>query len=329
MYNSALNAVLAPVLPASGESGYFSAPSETLDPHLFEGGNKNQFRPEVRNWILNTLYGYWSKYNNARSWSTVWIAGSGISYQWSASRGNGDLDVLIGVKFPEFFEDNPRFDGLSENDMADIFNKEFHAELWPKTADTEFSSTVQGDMKQTYEVTFYVNPGSTDIRDIHPYAAFDLTHNRWTVDPPSGPDFQHPEEYYRYAEDERRVADGVVAQYNQFASQAQTQAPGSPQWHNSMHMADTVAAQAQNMFDNIHLGRKQAFGPSGSGFGDFYNFRWQFHKKNGTVQTLRAVGQAHEAVRAAYAESVYGGPIDAADVALRRAALWNRGGNGR
>lgn len=321
---------MQPVSSVVGESGYFSTPVDTLDPHLFQGGSPSSFRPEIRSWIIGTLYSYWNKkYNNPMGWSTVWLAGSGISYQWAAARGNGDLDVLIGVDFDKFFQANTKFAGLSEPDMAEIFNQEFHAELWPRTANTVFTSTEPQGLAQTYEVTFYVNPGATDIRDIHPYAAFDVSHNRWTVSPPKGNDFNHPNEYYASAQAESAEAQRIVNQYNTLTQQAKAMNPGDPGWHNTMRQAELISAQASAMFDSIHLGRKQAFGQGGSGFGDYYNFRWQYHKQQGTVQALHDVAEAHNAARDDYNQTIYGGPISGADVALRRAALWNRGGNGR
>src|SRR4051812_3164156 len=94
-----------------GQSGYFSTPSDRLDPNLFTG---DVIKPEVRHHILSVFFNYMSKYHNARNWCTVWLAGSGISYQWDADRGNGDLDVLIGVDWVKFYTANPDYHGLSE-----------------------------------------------------------------------------------------------------------------------------------------------------------------------------------------------------------------------
>lgn len=325
-YGYFLSRVMQPVSSVVGESGYFSTPVDTLDPHLFSAGNPDKFRPEIRSWIIGTLYSYWNKkYHSPMTWSTVWLAGSGISYQWAASRGNGDLDILIGVDFDNFFQANSKFAGLSETEMAATFNQEFHTDLWPRTASTVFSSTEPQGLAQTYEVTWYVNPGATDIRDIHPYAAFDVSHNRWTVSPPKGNDFNHPAGYYKAAQDEAAEARRITNQYNSLTAQAKSMDPGSPGWHNTMRQAELISAQASAMFDSIHLGRKQAFGQGGSGFGDYYNFRWQYHKQQGTAQALHALGEAHRGYQESYAERVYGGPIDGANVALRRAVLANRG----
>ena len=307
---------MEPVSPAEGESGYFSSPSATLDPHLFEDGDPNKFRSDVRTTILNILYSFWSKhYKNPREWSTVWLAGSGISYQWAAGRGNGDLDVLIGIDYDEFWDHNPSFQGLSEGDLATTFNEEFHRLLWPATAHTDFHG-------QTYEVTFYVNPNSSDIRNIQPYAAYNLSDNSWTVKPPTI--FDHPKEFYTAAENERSEATGLVWDYNDALDKAKSMVPGSPGWHNAMRQAEQYAAQAANLYDSIHLGRKQAFGPGGSGYGDWYNFRWQYHKKSGTAQALHAVASAHTEAVQAFNESVYGTKLEPAETLIRRAIMSGR-----
>jgi hypothetical protein len=315
-YGYFLSRVMQPVSPTAGESGYFSSPEDSLDPRLFDG---DRVKPDVRSWILNRLYTFWGdRYHRPKTWSTVWIAGSGISYQWAAGRGNGDLDILIGVDYDDFFEANPKYAGLDATDLSAVFNEEFHTHLWPDTAETVFHGGI-------FEVTFYVNPNSTDIRDINPYAAYNLSNDTWTVHPPHGEDFNHPKEYYQYAESEAKQARQIVDQYNTVSNSAKASAPGSPGWHNAMRQAELLVGQASAMYDGIHLGRKQAFGPGGSGYGDYYNFRWQYHKKHGTAQALHAVAAAHKTAQDEYNAAMYGGPIDAADVVLRRAVMANRG----
>lgn len=318
-YGYFLNRVMQPVAPAEGASGYFAAPKDELDPELFVPGER--LKPNVREWILSTLYTYWeTKYNRPRDWSTVWIAGSAISYQWAADRGGvGDLDILIGVDYPMFFMYNPELRGTSPKDLSAVFNREFYEELWPSTAEISL------DGGRPFEVTFYVNPNSTDIRDIRPYAAYDVTHDEWTVRPPEGEDFNHPKAFYDSAAKEVENAWGLVEKYNQAADQAAAMQPGTPGWHNAMRQAELIVSQAASTYDQIHSGRRVAFSQSGSGYGDYYNFRWQYHKQHGTANALNAVAKKHKEAQAEFASNTYGLNIDAADVALRRAALWNRG----
>ena len=159
-----------PVHVQGSATSYFSAPESELDPRLFSG---MELKGWVRNGILHLLFDFLKeRYTNPESWSHVWIAGSGVSYQWSAAREPGDLDVLIGVDYIKFRRSHPQFAGLSDVEISKMLNEDFRNYLQPDTANWN-----------GFEVTFYVNPGATDIRSINPYAAYDLTHNEWTVHP--------------------------------------------------------------------------------------------------------------------------------------------------
>lgn len=301
-----------------GGSGYFSSPANSLDPNLF---SELHLQPEVRQWILSTLYGYWRKHFAApEEWSTVWLAGSGVSYQWAADRSNGDLDVLIGVDFPEFWGRNARYAGLSENEMADVFNRALHDDLWPKTDQAKIGSG-------TYEVTFYVNPGATDIRDINPYAAYNLTTDEWTVRPPTlpgNPETLYPQDWKDHVAVERDLAASLIERYNRAGRTLGAQAAGSPGRLNTEREMHVITEQARALYDDIHLGRKKAFGPGGSGYGDYYNFRWQSHKRYGTAQALHQITAAQSQAQEEFETEHYGAPVESAEKALVTAILWNR-----
>ena len=152
-----------------GSTSYFSAPSSGLDPNLFLG---NRIKPWVRNNIIRLLYEHLViRYSDPTKWTHVWLAGSGVSYQWSASRDPGDLDCLVGVNYPMFRKHNLEFGSLSDTEIAAMFNEGFNQDLIPKTKNWN-----------GYELTYYVNVRS-DVRDLNPYAAYDLTRDRWTVEP--------------------------------------------------------------------------------------------------------------------------------------------------
>ena len=140
------------VNPHAGDTSYFSTPETGLDPNLFLG---TKLRPWVRNGILRILFDYLAvRYTAPERWATAWLAGSGVSYQWSASREPGDLDCLVGVDYVSFRRSNLEYAGLSDREIASTFNEDFNADLMPKTK-----------MWHGYELTFYVNP-QTNIRDI-------------------------------------------------------------------------------------------------------------------------------------------------------------------
>lgn len=290
-----------------GASGYFSTPDVGLDPHLFDG---QTLRPAVRQTILSLLYDFWKgRYNLPKRWSTVWLAGSGASHQWGAERetaGPGDLDILIGVDFLEFRRANPQFQGFADTMMAAQMNKEMHDQLWPTTAAFDFGG-------RSYEVTFYINPGAQDIRAISPYAAFDVSHGRWTVPPIELPADWGPEKlpgdwwtkFSRDAEYGRQLID----QYNAHAEEMDRHPAGSPHWWNATSALRDTTEQALAFFDEIHGGRKAAFLGGGKGFLGFENARWQAGKASGIIDALRAIKSTHDEARRAANKALYGGAI--------------------
>ena len=272
-----------------GESGYFSAPRNDLDPNLFDG---DKIRPQVRTFVINTLYSFLKQFfHRPETWSRVWLAGSGISHQWAAARGNGDLDCLFGVDWVRFRQLNPDYAGLSNTECATMINNLLRDKLWPRTAATRF-----GD--QTYEVTFYVNVNTgLDIRNIKPYAAYDLTSDTWTVRPPqlpADPESRFPPEWASAIAAEARLAGDIVRRARGAAAQAQRSRPNTGAWTNAMAVLRLAEAQAAALYEDIHTGRRSAFGPQGEGYSDWANYRWQAHKRNGVVNALRTVAKLRQ-----------------------------------
>ena len=306
-----------------GQSGYFTTPTPGSDPVLL---NNDRIRPEVRRQILQTLYRFWlPRYNRPEAWSTVWIAGSALTHQWSAQRGNGDLDVLVGVNYPLFYSANPVFRGLTEKQCAKHFNAEFAAQLLPSTANMTFTN---GGGSRAFEVTFYVNPGATDIRAIHPYAAYNLSADEWTVRPVDIPlDWDphkfFPADWWNAVNTETVRAWDLVRRYEAARDVVRSLRPDSPQWVSAMRSLTSAVHDASALFDDIHSGRHNAFSDSGSGYADYYNFRWQASKMAGTNSALKAIRAMGESARTGAQESLYGEPVADADKSLTRAALWN------
>lgn len=277
-----------------GESGYFSEPTNTLDPFLFEG---THLLPDARERLTNLLLDYLAgRYNNPRSWTRIWLAGSGISYQWSAARGNGDLDVLFGIDYDKFVNDNPEFAYDTRQEITDKIDSDLRSNLWPNTAHTPFyahkylaDTDILEDVKY-YEVTFFLNPGVDDsmngILTIHPYAAYDLTSDEWTTKPakPGSPVFQHPAEFSEQADRNLEAAKSLVDRYNHLTREGASLNVG--QEANNRRSKALVVAEASNLLDSIHLGRRAAFTGFGQGYGDFYNYQWQRAKQDGIVTAL-------------------------------------------
>lgn len=287
-----------------GHSGYFVAPKAALDPALFDAGEG--FRDEVRRAILSKLFTFWrGKYDDPQVWATVWIAGSAISYQWHGDRGGvGDLDVLVGVDIPRFLEVHPQFSGIPEPLIAKRFNAEFQ-KLQATTK--RWSPGGAGP----YEVTFYVNPGAANIKDIHPYAAYDLTHDNWTVRPvklPAGwdPHTYFPELWWSSVNGEISLARTLLQRYDEAARAIKGARPATPNYATAVARLADAAAAVKALYDDIHAGRKNAFSQEGQGYFDYFNLRWQAHKRAGTEQAMRAVNDLVRSASQARNLALYG-----------------------
>jgi len=306
---------------SAGASSYFSQPEQTLDPNLFHG---EYIRPEVRERILTPLE-HWLASNHlnvAHGDIRAWLAGSGITYQWAASRGNGDLDVMVSFDVTTFEQKNPAWRGWSEVDLAGDLNDAMKAGLWPSTSATQLGN-------QLYDITYFWNPGTKDdIRHIHPYAAFDVIHDTWVVRPPrlgERPGDAFPKSWYNQASQDSESAERLTGAYNHYLSRLSASSPGSSDHHNAGAALNAIVAEAGNLFTDLHTGRRAAFSAQGQGYGDYANFRWQHGKLTGAVQALHEIAQVGVEARKAQETEQWGAPIDGAEIALRRAAQQYRG----
>jgi hypothetical protein len=284
-------------------TSYFSSPEQELDPKLFEG---RHLRSWARTGVLSVLKDFLGlKYRHSDIWSHAWLAGSGVSYQWSAAREPQDLDCLIGVDFIQFRKANPEFAGLLDKEISEQMNEEFHEELHGQTENWN-----------GYELTFYVNPIATDIRTINPYAAYDLKYDEWTVTP--DPNAQAPKnaEWDQIVENDRQQASQARTRVTQAVQDIQS-AHNEPLKRNAEVRLNAAAQQANALYTQIHENRSMAFSPSGSGYGDFHNYRWQAGKRAGTIQDLRSLRR----YLTSNAQELYGVELPSTSTLIRRAAL--------
>jgi hypothetical protein len=311
-----LKAALGKALPskAPGESGYFSTPSQELDPHLFDG---EVLKENVRTFIIRTLSSSLRSLGlkTPELWLHIWIAGSGITYQWDAARGNGDLDILFGVDLPEFILANGNYN-MGEDILSEWINSYLKDRLWPKTDNTDLNG-------QHYEVTFYLNPGTgNDIRNINPYAAYNVVENSWTVRPPKlppNPGSLYPHEWFGYAALDTQRAHEISDAFNEQYEVLRAVPVSSPRYHSATASVNNLVAQAHALLDEIHLGRREAFQGQGHGYSDWHNFRWQEAKKSGIIRDLVDITSIAVSEREADEIEKYGQPIAPADVAIREA----------
>lgn len=276
--------------------------------------------PAVRSWIEQTGYGFLNRaFRGAQTWATIWIAGSGITYQWSAARNPGDLDVLIGVRMRTFKQHNPSYAGVDDNEIAHIITDTLKTHLWPRTANQQI-----GDGH--YEVTWYVNAGAEDIRDINPYAAYNVTKNKWTVTPPDlAEDWgtnRFPAEWWAQIGREKKRVHEIIHEFG-IARNAWLAANNPARRINAAQAMQHEAAQAAVWFEDIHNGRRAAFAPTGQGYLDWNNFRWQAHKRNGVVQALHSLAALHETVKGETQAQIYGQRLATSEQALATASLLN------
>lgn len=288
------------------ETSYFSTPAAGLDPRIFKNG---KLQPKVRNTILQILLDYLNgKFIGASAWSHAWLAGSGVSYQWAAHRDPGDLDCLVGVDFPRFREANPSYRGLSDKEISKLFNEGFYTELQPRVE----------RFMGSFELTFYVNT-KTNILDIKPYAAYSLTEDSWTVAPTAYVPEVNPE-WEVAAEQDRRTAVDILAKYLA-AKSKYSQATNDAVKANTRAELKIAQAQAISLFEQIHSQRSEAFSPTGGGYTDFNNYRWQAGKRSGVIQALRHMKDEAEKEVEEASRKTYGVELPAADVLVRRAAV--------
>jgi hypothetical protein len=288
-----------------GSTSYFSEPSETLDPRLFQ---EQVLRDWVRKGVLDILFEHLVEhFDRPELWTTAWLAGSGVSYQWAAAREPGDLDCLVGVDYPTFRRTNPDYARLSDLEISQIFNEGFSDELMPLTANWN-----------GYELTYYVNP-STDIRDINPYAAYDLTHNSWTVEPDITPAPPYSRAWEQSAHRDYEQSVEFVNRYSN-ALDSVRRATNPAHRLNAESQLKMAVEQASLLFDDIHAGRKIAFSRTGGGYADYNNYRWQAGKRSGAVQALRRISDYGKEAREASHAETYGVELPDSSVLIRRAA---------
>jgi hypothetical protein len=290
-----------------------------LDPNLFDG---ETLKPEVRTLIIDTACAAMRDEGlmGAEHWLGLWITGSGITYQWDANRGNGDLDVMVGVDYSSFTQYNRKYAGVDEESASAYVNSELKAKVWPNTAMEQFGTNV-------YEVTFFWNPGTeNDVRNIHPYAAYDVCGNAWVIHPPklpADPRTLYPQEWFIRADSDREFVVELSDRYNSVSAEFAAAPVGSPGYHSAGARLNLIQDQARALWQDIHAGRQLAFQEQGHGYGDWHNFRWQTAKASGVVARLHdIVAQAGERDKQAETE-LYGAPIASAQEVLRRAAMWN------
>lgn len=307
-FYEALAAKAIPVNIEPSSTSYFSKPQVGLDPRLFQNG---KLISSVRNAVLNSLFSYLSAhYQSPNDWTFAWLAGSGVSHQWAAKRLPGDLDCLVGIDYESFRRSNQRFAGLSNKEIANMFNEGFRTDLWPTTA----------NFLDTFELTFYVNV-QTDITKIKPYAAYSLINDDWVVEP-TVEEAPVNQQWITQAERDKGAAAEIIARYAMALSRINS-ATNPAVRINAERALKLAVDQAAALFDQIHEGRKYAFSEAGAGYLDYANYRWQAGKEAGIVQALAKLKEIADLSTRDFSAATYGIELPDVSTLIRRAATRN------
>jgi len=294
------------VFATPNETSYFSEPSSGLDPKLFDGMS---LKPWVRNTVLRLLFDELATmYQDPHRWISAWLAGSGVSYQWEASREPGDLDCLVGINYVTFRRYNSDYAGLSNEEIAAMFNESFSKDIMPNTKNWE-----------GYELTYYVNPQS-DIRDINPYAAYDLIHDEWTVEPVKNQNPPYSRTWEQRVVKDRETGAELLDRYRKALHEMKAAGNNPATLVNARRRLEMAVDQAADFYEEIHKGRKVAFSKVGAGYSDFNNYRWQSGKQSGIIQALREIKDYRDEAKKSGDVETYGVELPSANVLIRRAA---------
>jgi GNAT superfamily N-acetyltransferase len=255
---------------------HFFAPGEKgLDPRLFD--EQNRMHPIVRQHILSLLHGFWApRYGDSwQSWARVYLAGSEASHFY----GNGDLDILIGVDYARARDHAPALTSLSDEEISTHLTDELRHGL---NDDARMLPGPDGKETGPWENTWYVNPDSYDIRDIKPYAAYDITRDEWAVEPVEVPDDFGPEKLPESTWDVFEALQKLIGAVRELPDGVRER-------------------EGAALYDYLHADRHSAFGPEGSGLYDPANAVWKALDKapDKPLQQLIDWKHAHDGVAAA------------------------------
>jgi GNAT superfamily N-acetyltransferase len=223
----------------------FSGGKGHLDPRVFNEQTRIML-PEVAKDTLDDVDSVLGKYGEWKNWARVYLAGSQASEWW----GNNDFDCLIGINHSRIRREVPEFKDMTPDEI----DKHLTNELKSALNDEEYHPPWDTDV---WHRTFYCNPNSWDIRDIKPYAAYEIISQQWFVEPiHAGPDWSAlklPESLFDEGE-------ALVKQIDAIEQSPDTQRTG----------------RGAALWDYLHKDRGRAFSAEGSGVFDPGNAVWKY-----------------------------------------------------
>jgi GNAT superfamily N-acetyltransferase len=221
---------------------FFAPGKKGLDPRLFD--ENDRMHPIVRQHLLSLLNSFWApKYGDSwQSWARVYLTGSEASHWY----GNSDLDVLIGVDHEVLHHHIDTFTGEPDDAIDAKLTDELREGL---NDDARMLPGPDGNDTGPWESTWYCNPGSYDIRDLKPYAAYDITRDEWVVKPVEVPDDFGPEKLPESTWDVFDALQKLIGAIQELPDGIRER-------------------EGAALYDYLHADRHSAFGPEGSGLYD-------------------------------------------------------------
>lgn len=304
-YYEALKQQASEVEVTPSETSYFSEPGKELDPRIFQGST---LRNVVREAILTLLYNHLQLgYNEPQAWTQVYLAGSGVSFSWEAHRDPADLDCLVSVDYVQFRQSNQEYKGWSDREISAEINQGFSNELHPRT------DTFMG----TFELTFYVNV-NPNIKELNPYAAYDVLSDKWVVAPKAETAIHNPE-WESAIERDRSMATEIIKRYASAYEKIKNARNDAMRINAETALAHAVH-QGTLLFEDIHKSRSNAFNPGGAGYHDYANYRWQANKQSGVVPALKKLSGMSKEATARFSQETYGIELPDVSTLIRRAS---------
>lgn len=241
----------------------FGKTHEELNEELWDG---DRLKPSVRTPLLERLNRTLKDFDqNWHQWVRAYFAGSMASLWW----GNNDLDILLGINYDKARHQGKGFDGLSNEEIQQKINTVLRSDF----NDPEYNAPWN---EETYELTGYNNLGSYDIRDIRPYAAYEMLENKWYVRPPELP-FWDASQFPQGA--------GLWGYINGIVNSIR----------GIMQMPDPYKTrQGAALWEFLHSNRSDAFGEDGMGWYDVPNVTEKYLDQLGLWKELLALKKAHD-----------------------------------
>ena len=242
-------------------------PTYGLDHRLFED---DKLRPEVRTAIIQKWADFCDRHDFPmwHAWAKIVFFGSEASTWTSPTlEGNNDFDLSIGIEYDRFRAHVEMWSDLGDEEIATRMTDLMHEELNdPNTHYHLANGTVIGPFEQTW----FANLLGWDIRQIRPYAAYDVARAQWIVRPLNLSHWditQFPEGHGLTRETQGiiEMARGVLAMPEPYRTQN-----GDALWH------------------FVHDNRSRAFGPQGEGWWDVRNVVEKALDQKGLMQGLYA-----------------------------------------